>query len=107
MQLILYSVKWITLFIIGYTLFIVLSPFIFIVNLLRKKVNYAKIATLGIDQAGGSIIYGELDWTISSYTYYKCTHGSYCWLMKAIDFVFGRGHCLTSFNNERRSNELL
>jgi len=57
----------------------------------------------GIDQAGGSILYGQEDFTISAYTYHLCRgggNGYACWFMGFIDALFGDGHCEGAWREE-------
>ena len=90
------------LFLIAYISVVIATPFVFIVNLLRyRSKDYILQCAIGFDQAGGSVLYNEEDWTISSYTYYLCKHfKKHCWFEKLIDFIFGKGHCEKSFHNE-------
>ena len=57
---------------------------------------------IGLDQLGGSIIYLEPDWTVSSRTYYLRTKGNIyaAWSERFINFFFGKDHCESSYNNE-------
>jgi len=79
-----------------------------IVNTIRKLYRREKIkeyfrtVAIGFDQAGGSILYGQEDWTVSSWTYYLCRRGNRdaYWFMRFIDLLFGAGHCEESFYNE-------
>ncbi len=91
-----------------------LSPIAFIVNVARKLYrnddleDYFKTIALSFDQAGGSIIYGQENFTISSYTYYLCKskNNKYaCSFMKMIDAVFGKNHCKESYYNEIRRDQ--
>lgn len=57
---------------------------------------------IGFDQAGGSILYGQEDWTVSSWTYrlsIKGNRNAY-YFMRVIDFIFGYEHCENSFIKE-------
>jgi len=79
-----------------------------VVNVLRKVFRsenikeYFYVIAIGFDQAGGSIIYGQEDWTVSSWTYHLHKGGNkYATaFMKVIDGVFGAGHCEESYKNE-------
>jgi hypothetical protein len=83
---------------------------ILILNVLRKiyrKENLSKYwltVAIGFDQLGGSILYGEENWTVSSWTYLLSTNGNKYALrfMRFIDLLFGQNHCLQSFLNESK-----
>lgn len=64
--------------------------------------SYFFTIAIGFDQAGGSIIYGQEDWTISSWTYILSRRGnrSAQIFVKAIDFLFGKNHCENSYSWE-------
>jgi len=70
----------------------------------RKQLTaYIKIAAIGIDQLGGSVLYGEENFTISSYTYYLCNYKhnkAACVFMRFINFFFGKDHCEAAYNWE-------
>ena len=63
--------------------------------------EYFITVAIGFDQAGGSVLYEEEDYTISSYTYMMCQKGKYCWFMQLIDFLFGKEHCKRSYISEQ------
>lgn len=77
-----------------------------VINLMRKLYRgenikaYFHTIAIGFDQAGGSILYGQEDWTISSWTYWlfvsKGNKYAY-WFMGFIDFFFGKEHCENSY----------
>ncbi len=92
------------LLIVAIILFVPTAPIVFLVNSIRWfKRDYWLIVAIGIDQLGGSILYGEEDWTISSYTHFLCfKYGRFCWLEKFINFWFGEGHCERSYINEQK-----
>ena len=93
--------KWIILSFIAYISVVIFTPFVVAINIFRYGLQYLKTVAIGFDQAGGSVLYNEEDWTISSYTYYLCKHfKKYCWFEKFIDFISGKGHCEKSFHNE-------
>ena len=86
-----------------------LSPIVFVANIARKALlghsiaSYFHTIAVGLDQLGGSVIYAQEDWTISSYTYYLCRYRSNkaaCAFQKLIDLVFGHGHCKRSYKKE-------
>lgn len=64
--------------------------------------DYFHVIALGFDQAGGSILYGQEDWTVSSWTYnlHRMGNRNATWFMRVIDFLFGVEHCEDSFYNE-------
>ncbi len=92
------------LMIIALILVILFSPIVFIINVILRenKSKYFKSIAIGLDQLGGSILYSQPDWTVSSWTYYRCKNGYKfcCWFMKFIDFIFGKEHCKKSFYKE-------
>ncbi|MDX8384559.1 MAG: hypothetical protein R8M45_10795, partial [Ghiorsea sp.] len=67
------------LMLVAFVLFCLTAPLLFIGRILFFIINKQDIADLwwaiaiGIDQLGGSIIYGEPDWTVSSRTHYIAT----------------------------------
>ena len=81
-----------------------------ILNTLRKTFRRESIKkyfftiAIGFDQAGGSILYGKEDWTVSSWTYYLSQRGNrYATVfMRFIDRLFGRDHCSKSFKIESK-----
>ena len=89
---------------IAIVLFFPTAPIIFLVNSIRFfNQNYWFQVAIGIDQLGGSILYNEEDWTISSYTHYLCVkYDKYCWFRNFIDFWFGKGHCAKSYKHEKQ-----
>jgi len=65
-----------------------------------------KIIALGIDQFGGSVLYGKENLTVSSYTHFLCkTEGRLCWFEKLINIFFGKDHCKKSFDWEITSDK--
>ncbi len=86
-----------------------LSPIVFVANIARKALlghsiaDYFHTIAVGLDQLGGSVIYAQEDWTISSYTYYLCRYKANraaCVFRGLIDLIFGRGHCERSYKKE-------
>jgi len=86
------------------------SIVVFPIQLVRKSIlkhslsEYFKTIAIGLDQLGGSVLYNQEDWTVSSFTYFLCTYkqNKYaCAFMKFIDLFFGNDHCRKSFENER------
>ena len=104
-------VKNIFLLIIAFILVTILSPIIFLVNLICRKDldKYFKSIAIGLDQLGGSILYSQPDWTISSWTFflahYKKRKPAKIF-MKFIDSIFVEGHCKRSFFHELQINNL-
>ncbi|WP_281950284.1 hypothetical protein [Nitrosophilus kaiyonis] len=98
--------KEFVLFLIAYILVVVLTPVAFVLNIIRKAIlghsikDYIFTASIGFDQAGGSILYEQENWTISSFTYYLCAYkkNKYaCMFMRFINFIFGKEHCKRSY----------
>ena len=57
---------------------------------------------IGLDQLGGSILYCEPDWTVSSRTYWLRSKGNRyaAWFEKFINVLFGESHCEESYKKE-------
>jgi hypothetical protein len=64
--------------------------------------DYMFAIAIGLDQLGGSYLYGKPDWTVSSYTHHLTCQGSVAAykFREVIDFMFGKGHCYNSYINE-------
>ena len=65
--------------------------------------EYYKNVAIGFDQAGGSILYNQEKFTISSWTWYMCGRGykANCLFMHIINMLMGsETHCEDSFKNE-------
>jgi len=87
-----------------------LSPLIIIINIVRYMTlktstlkNYLYNILVSIDQFAGTILYNQLDFTISSYTFYLCEikkRKEACIFRKFINTLFGAGHCERSFYGE-------
>lgn len=81
-----------------------------ILNTIRKVFRrenigeYFKTVAIGFDQAGGSILYGQEDWTVSSWTYHlHCKGNRHATLfMRFIDRIFGKDHCKNSYEWENQ-----
>ena len=61
--------------------------------------DYFMVVAIGFDQLGGSILYGQEDWTVSSWTYvlaYRENKEAQRF-MKIINFIFGENHCEKSY----------
>ena len=95
------------LLLIAVILFLPVTPIVFVINAIRWiKKGYLLNVAIGIDQLGGSLLYNEQDWTISSYTYFLCqTEKRFCRFKKFINFFFGKGHCERSFRDEKKEIE--
>lgn len=88
---------------IAVMLFILIAPIAFIIGLLVYKLsNYFYVIAIGIDQLGGSILYKQPDWTVSSWTWIKVKNNSkfHKYVMVIIDFFFGKDHCKRAYNEE-------
>jgi len=80
----------------------------FVLNVVRKLFrreslsDYVLIVAISFDQLGGSIIYAQEDWTVSSWTFYLARKGnrSAYYFMRFIDFFFGKRHCVNSYFTE-------
>ena len=65
--------------------------------------EYYKNVAIGFDQAGGSILYDQEKFTISSWTWYLCYRGYKinCIFMKLINILMmSSTHCQDSFKHE-------
>ena len=95
------------LLLIAIILFLPIAPIVFVINVIRWiRKDYLLNVAIGIDQLGGSILYNEQDWTISSYTCFLCkTERRFCRFEKFINFFFGKGHCERSFIDEKKEIE--
>ena len=86
----------------------VLSIPAIVLNMTRKLLHkdsiseYFKTIAIGFDQVGGSILYEQEDWTVSSWTYYlsRCGNTYALYFRKFIDLIFGVDHCKNSFFKE-------
>ena len=101
------------LFVVAYVAVIVTAPPVVAANALRKLWHgeslsaYFKTAAIGFDQAGGSVLYAQENFTVSSYTYYLCRHKKNryaCAFMRFIDAIFGKDHCRRSYEWERQKD---
>lgn len=95
------------LFILGVIGIVLFGTFVFLVQIVRKPFKneslkkYFLALAIGLDQLGGSIIYGLEDWCISSVAYYDAEHGKNVWFMNLINFLFNdKEHCKKSYENE-------
>ena len=103
--------KELVLFIVAYLATTMLTPLVVVLNSIRKAYRkesvgmYFKDAAIGFDQAGGSVLYSQENFTISSYTYFLCKYKNNqyaCKFMKFIDFIFGKKHCKRAYEWETR-----
>lgn len=75
------------------------------INTIRKLVlghsliHYFKIIGWGFDQVGGTIIYAQEDWMVSSWTYHleQCGNKHAYYFRVFIDLIFGKNHCKESY----------
>ncbi len=95
------------LFVVAWVLTSTLSPVVAIARwIIKRDSGVFYTAAVGFDQAGGSVLYGQEDWTISSWTHRLCAEdGRLCWLEKAIDMIFWAGHCRKSYETEMMEME--
>lgn len=90
----------------------IVSAPVIMLNTVRKTFrresikDYFFTIAIGFDQAGGSILYNEKDWTVSSWTYKLCSEGnkSACSFMRFINAIFGDDHCKKSYEWESKLN---
>lgn len=70
--------------------------------------EYFHTIAIGFDQAGGSILYGQEDWTVSSWTYVLHVRGNRnaTVFMGFIDLLFGKDHCRESWEWESEQHHL-
>lgn len=95
---------------VAMTLVFFLSVPMIIIGVLRKLYrkesvsDYMIVVAIGFDQVGGSIIYGQEDWTVSSWTWHLAQSGNrYAEYFRVfIDLIFGKNHCRDSFEKEAK-----
>ena len=97
------------LMIVAIVIGIICMPVGFLFQLFRTAImdnqhfaDFWWAVAIGIDQLGGSIMYGEPDWTVSSRTFWLRRRGNK-WAArfeKIIDFMFGKKHCEDAFKSE-------
>lgn len=87
----------------------IVSAPVILLNAVRKVYrresikDYFFTIAIGFDQAGGSILYGQEDWTVSSWTYYLYRNNDdpdAKRFMLFVDWFFGTDHCKNSFIKE-------
>lgn len=96
------------LMLIAIVIISVVSAPMILLNTIRKVYrcesikDYFFTIAIGFDQAGGSILYEQEDWTVSSWTYYlsRCGNTHALYFRKFIDLIFGVDHCKNSFFKE-------
>ena len=94
--------------VVAYVVIVAISPILVPIGIARSVIvkkpvsDYLTNIAIGFDQAGGSLLYSQEDWTISSYTYYLCRKNNRyaCGFKRVIDAIFGRGHCEKSYRWE-------
>ena len=81
---------------------VIVYRLIFCTSSVQDFKNYMFSIAIGLDQLGGSYLYGKPDWTVSSYTHHLACQGSMTALKfrRVIDFIFGDKHCYNSYINE-------
>lgn len=100
--------------------FIVISTIaipVIVINLIRHlymKIDiyeYIHAILIGLDQVGGSILYGTKDFTISSYTYILHKKGvtQATFFMRFIDLLIGKitskdSHCERAYKHEHKQH---
>jgi len=63
---------------------------------------YWRTLAIGIDQVGGSLLYGTEDYTVSAWTHHQCAdYGRLCRFERLIDRLFYPGHCAASWRREQ------
>lgn len=106
--------KTILLAILAMTLIFVLAVPVIVINVIRKVIvgeslkHYFKMLSWGFDQVGGTILYAQEDWMVSSWTYYlwRNSNGKNRWaygFMIFINTIFmDKDHCKDSFYDEAK-----
>ncbi len=99
------------LFLIAYAVVMTATPFVVlykVLNFWKRKERLSDMLftmAIGFDQAGGSVLYEQENFTVSSYTYYLCSkQGKLCWFMKLIDLIFGKDHCKNAYKWEVKND---
>ena len=99
------------LFLVAYAVVMTATPFVALYKILTSYKRKDKLTdilftmAIGFDQAGGSVLYEQENFTVSSYTYYLCTkQHRLCWFMKFIDLIFGKDHCKKSYEWEVKND---
>lgn len=100
--------KSIFLIIIAILLVVILSPFVILYRLVKDNLttDYLFNIAVNIDQLGGTILYNEKDWTVSSWTYHlSLTNRKAYYFMRVINFLFGKDHCYKAWVWECKINQ--
>jgi hypothetical protein len=104
------TLKSASLLLIAIALILILGLPVFIYRAIsaKDKSNYLYSVAYGIDQLGGSILYTQPSFTVSSYTHLLSVMGSTAARRFAalIDFFFGKEHCKDAYHNEVRRDML-
>jgi len=104
----MHTLKVFYLMLLAFVLAVLLVPIAFIFQIFRSLYRGEPLSDLfwstaiGLDQLGGSVLYKEPDWTVSSRTYWLSMQGAKnaTRFMKIINFFFGKDHCKTSYIKE-------
>ncbi len=90
-----------------FVLVLVLGTIAFIGQVIRKTIRkeslkkYFYSLIIGLDQIGGTLLYGLEDWCISSIAYYDFTKNRNRWFMNFINFLAqDKDHCKKSYQTE-------
>ncbi len=90
-----------------FALVLVLGTIAFIGQVIRKTIRkeslkkYFYSLIIGLDQIGGTLLYGLEDWCISSIAYYDYSKGKNKWFMHFINFLAqDKEHCKKSYFTE-------
>lgn len=100
--------KTLFLAIIAIALIFLLAIPVIAINTIRKWVmgdsltHYFKMIGWGFYQVGGTIIYAQEDWMVSSWTYHleQCGNKHAYYFRVFIDLIFGKNHCKESYFDE-------
>lgn len=106
--------KSLILMLLAIALVLVLAVPALILNTIRKAFrkenikHYFKMVSWGFDQVGGSILYAQEDWMVSSWTYYlwRNSDGANRWAYRFMVFIntlfMDKDHCKDSFYAEAK-----
>jgi len=110
--LIVKTCKAFLLFVLAVMLVLLLAPIVMPLRIawltatsrkMEAIADYFMAMAIGMDQFGGSVLYGTEDFTVSAWTYKLATEDGYKSaraLRCFIDLLFGRMHCYNAFMNE-------
>ena len=97
--------KWLIILLLSKVTITILSPFVFLYNLVNtnRREKYIQNVVLGLDQYGGSLMYGTINWTISGYTHYRTLEGryveTYILFERLINLLFwDKEHCIKAYH---------